>query len=55
MIQDLPQISNDGNVILTSNFTEKEVLESISQMKLNKALGPDGFLAEFYQMFWEVI
>jgi hypothetical protein len=24
-------------------------------MEHNKALGPDGFPAEFYQVFWEVI
>jgi hypothetical protein len=25
------------------------------QMEHNKSLGPDSFLAEFYQMFWDVI
>jgi hypothetical protein len=24
-------------------------------MKHNKALGPDGFLVEFYQILWEII
>ena len=33
----------------------KEVYEAISQMELNKATGPDGFPAEFYKTFWEVI
>lgn len=28
-------------------FSEKEVFEAISQMKNNKAPGPDGFPAEF--------
>jgi mannosylglycoprotein endo-beta-mannosidase len=42
-------------VILTTPFTEKEVYDAISQMEHNKAPGPEGFPAEFYQMFWEVI
>jgi hypothetical protein len=36
-------------------ITEQEVKEAIFQMKHNKAPGPDGFLAEFYQFFWETI
>jgi hypothetical protein len=40
---------------LTAEFTEKEVKEAIFDMKHNKALGPDGFLAKFYQIFWEII
>jgi hypothetical protein len=40
---------------LTVMFSEKEVKEVIFQMKHNKAPGPDGFPAEFYQAFWEVI
>ena len=39
---------NIENEILTLEFTEAEVREAIFQMEHNKALGPDGFLAEFY-------
>ena len=52
---DIPQISAQENAILTADFTEKEVYEAIMQMKRNKAPGPDGFPAEFYQTFWELI
>jgi mannosylglycoprotein endo-beta-mannosidase len=52
---DIPRLSNEENRILTADFTEKEVLEAIFQMEKNKAPGPDGFLAEFYQKIWEVI
>jgi hypothetical protein len=33
----------------------KEVREAIFQMKHNKAPGPDGFPAEFFQVFWSLI
>ena len=52
---DIPQQTRDENSILTSNFSAKEVYEAISQMENNKAPGPDGFPAEFYQKFWDVI
>jgi len=32
-----------------------EVRNAAFQMEHNKAPGPDGFPAEFYQVFWEVI
>jgi hypothetical protein len=51
-VQDIPQFSAEENVILTTSFTEKEVYDAVSHMEHNKALGPDGFPAEFYQMFW---
>jgi hypothetical protein len=54
-IEDIPQLSAEENVILTADFTNKEVLQTISQMKPNKALGPDGFPAEFYQKFWNIL
>ena len=53
--EDMPQISEAENAILTSPFTKKEVYNAISQMEHNKAPGPDGFPAEFYQRFWDVI
>jgi hypothetical protein len=37
--------------MLIAAFIELEVKETIFQMKHNKAPGPDGFPAEFYQIF----
>jgi hypothetical protein len=54
-IDDIPQVSEVENDILTSLFTKTEVKEAIFQMEHNKAPGPDGFPVEFYQVFWEVI
>jgi mannosylglycoprotein endo-beta-mannosidase len=48
-------LSQPENDILIAEFTEEEVFEAISQMERNKAPGPDGFPAEFYQTFWELI
>jgi predicted DNA-binding helix-hairpin-helix protein len=36
-------------------FTEEEIKEAIFQMEHNKAPGPDGFPAKFYQVFWQVM
>jgi hypothetical protein len=38
-----------------AEFFEKEIREAIFQMKHNKAPSPDGFPAEFYQVFWSLI
>ena len=54
-IDDIPQVTDNENEILTSVFTEAEVREAIFQMEHNKAPRPDGFLAEFYQAFWGTI
>lgn len=40
---------------MTAPFTEEEVRFAIFQMEHNKAPGSDGFPAEFYQKFWEII
>ena len=48
---DIPQISVEENEILIAKFSEKEVHDAIMQMEKNKAPGPDGFPAEFFQRF----
>ena len=48
-IGDIPQVSTEENAFLTAPFTEDEVRQAIFQMEHNKAPGPDGFPAEFYQ------
>lgn len=55
MKEDILQVSETENEALTAEFSEKEVREAIFQMKHNKAPGPDGFPAEFYQVFWSLI
>jgi hypothetical protein len=51
----IPQLSAEENNLLTVNFSMEEIRSAIFQMELNKSPGPDGFSAEFYQCFWEVI
>jgi hypothetical protein len=55
MSNGISQISMEDNEKLDVVFTEREVKKAIFQMKHNKTPGLDGFLAEFYQIFWEII
>jgi hypothetical protein len=50
-ILDISQVTPEENDILITDFTEHEVREAIFQMEHNKAPGPNGFPAEFYQVF----
>jgi hypothetical protein len=53
---DIPQLSSKENrIFMLRLFTEKEVHAAIMQMEKNKTPGPDGFPAEFYQKFWDII
>jgi hypothetical protein len=54
-IDGIPHVTNTENEILTSPFTMYEIKEAVFQMEHNKAPGADGFPAEFYQVFWEII
>jgi hypothetical protein len=51
----IPQVTESENEMLTQPFTEEEVKCAIFQMEHNKSPGLDGFPAEFYQVFWELI
>jgi hypothetical protein len=48
-------VPNIENVILIAPFTMDEVRKAVFQMDRNKAPGPDGFPAKFYQTFLKVI
>jgi hypothetical protein len=52
---DITQVTEEENTILTAPFSEEEVKAAIFQMEHNKALEPDDFSAEFYQKFWDII
>jgi len=54
-ILDIPQVLQEEDDALISEFTETEVRDDVFQMEHNKAAGPDGFLVEFYQVFWNLI
>jgi hypothetical protein len=49
------KFSKAESCILTTEFTEKEFSEVISQMKLNKTPRPDGVPNRFYQHFLDVL
>uniref|UniRef100_I1P400 Reverse transcriptase domain-containing protein n=1 Tax=Oryza glaberrima TaxID=4538 RepID=I1P400_ORYGL len=52
---DITQVMDVENELLSESFKELEVKEANFQMEHNKAPGPDGFPAKFYQVFWDVI
>jgi hypothetical protein len=54
MIDDIPKVSPQENVILISPYSEEEIRKAVFQMEHSKALGPDGFPAEFYQTLWDI-
>ena len=52
---DITQVTPEENNLLIAPFNEEEICKAVFQMEHNKAPGPDGFPAEFYQHFWETI
>jgi hypothetical protein len=49
--EDITQVTEFDNDLLTTPFTKEEVKNAVFNMEHNKAPGPDGFPAEFYQKF----
>jgi hypothetical protein len=54
MVEGIPQLTFSEMEELMAEFREKEVRNTIFQMKHNKAPGPNGFPAEFFQIFWSL-
>ena len=48
-------VSTEDNYDLMKPFTEKEILNIIWEMELDKAPRPDGFSFHFYRALWNII
>jgi len=48
-------IKEDINLRLFEEVSQQEIKEALDQMNLDKAPGPDGFTAKFYQQCWGII
>lgn len=51
----LPQIHKDIKADLIKEVTELQVKNALFSIQAEKALGPDGFNAKFYQANWDVV
>ena len=55
-IKDLElKISEEENKNLMAPFPLDEIKEVVLGVKKNKSPGPDGFPADFYQEFWDLV
>jgi hypothetical protein len=54
-VEDITQVSEEEKNLLIRPFTKEEVRQAIFQMEHKKALGPDSFPANFYQVCWDII
>jgi hypothetical protein len=48
-------VLEEENEVLTAPFSEEEIKTAVFDMEYNKAPGPNGFPAEFFQFFWEIV
>uniref|UniRef100_A0AAQ5XLH4 Reverse transcriptase domain-containing protein n=1 Tax=Amphiprion ocellaris TaxID=80972 RepID=A0AAQ5XLH4_AMPOC len=51
----LPKLSDAAKKYLDSDFTLQEITTAIKSFPSNKAAGPDGFSAEFYKKFCDIL
>ena len=55
-LEHVPSLVSIGdNHVFMKPFSEKEIVEVIWAMELDKALGPDGFSVHFYKVCWAII
>jgi hypothetical protein len=52
---DMNRLNDDDRVLLTAPFSIEEIKMVVFSLKHNSAPGPDGFPAEFFQDFWDLI
>lgn len=52
---DEEKLTEEDNLILTSEFTEEEVKKALFSMESNRAPGPDNIPVEFYKHCWEFV
>jgi hypothetical protein len=51
----MEKLSDEDCELLLKEFTMEELKKAVFEMAANKAAGPDGFNAEFYQKNWELV
>jgi hypothetical protein len=51
----MEKLNDEDCEILLKEFTMEELKKAVFEMAANKAAGPDGFNAEFYQKNWELV
>lgn len=52
----IPYLVNDHtNTMLTNMPSSKEIHQTVMDLNCDDAHGPDGFGADFYKYYWEVI
>ncbi|KAL9665459.1 hypothetical protein QQ045_020879 [Rhodiola kirilowii] len=49
------KITDAHNAILTEPYSEREIFTALSQISPSKAPGLDGFPADFFQKYWNVV
>lgn len=49
------QLFEEGGSFLTKEFDMEEIINVVFSLKHNRAAGPDGLSAGFYQRFWEEV